>query len=370
MIRADDVCSRRWGRVEVPSAAMQAALVLPPRDRTSGFEVPTESDALRRHLADGTGRLVPVVAHLSFEQVIAENLELSRSERDSTVVVYVGPHLVLGSEEAESLDLPDRFEMAERYIDEQVDQGMEEAYRLVDSQNVDGARRSYSDVEQLLGREESPRHALVLVSLGELERQQGRNREARALLDRALAIEPTHIGALSGRAALAQAEGESAIAAAMHYRLVSNLDSDEQRLETLRTVASESLMAARDAILHALELSPGERDLLERLRAIHEAAGNWQKAVTVGVQIAEALTAAHERALAFVRAARTASEKAGNRKLAVALYEAAIEDDPSVADAFEAIEAELVRSRDFAGLAKAYERQIERQPHRRGRRPR
>jgi tetratricopeptide (TPR) repeat protein len=339
---------------------MNAAILLPPRDKGIDFLTPTEPDGLRRHLADGTGRLIPVVAHLSFEQVLAENLELGRCDSGATLVVYVGPHVVLDRAQAESLELPDRFEMAEQYINEQVEQGMQEGYERVDGGDVEGARHSYTEVDKLLGQEDSPRHALVLVSLGELERKQGRIRQATALLERALAIAPTHIGALRGRAALAQQAGESAIAAAMLYRLVPNLDSDGQRLETLSTVASESLHAAKDAIEHALRLKPGDRELLERLRAIHEASGNWPEAVSVGVQLAEALSAPNERARAFVYAARMASERALNTQLAVALYEAAIEDEPSVAGAFEAIEAELVRSRDHAGLAQAYHRQIDR----------
>ena len=153
-----------------------------------------------------------MVAHLSFEQVLSENLELGRCDPGSTLVVYVGPHMLLDSSEAESLELPDRFEMAEQYIDEQVEQGMQDAYERVDAGDVEGARQSYAEID---GQEDSPRHALVLVSLGELERKQENIREATALLERALAIAPTHIGALRGRAALAQQAGESAIAAAM-----------------------------------------------------------------------------------------------------------------------------------------------------------
>ena len=44
----------------------------------------------------------------------------------------------------------------------------------------------------------------------------------------------------------------------------------------------------------------------------------------------------------------------------MALYEAAISDDPQVPGAFESIEATLVKSADGPGLADAYERQIDR----------
>jgi len=339
---------------------MRAAILLSPSQPPPGFTVPTEPPALREHLANATGRLVPIVAHLPFEQIIQESLELGAGDDDATLVLWVGPHLVLDAEAATALDLDDHFEMAEQYVDEEVEQGMADAFHKADDRDLEGARRNYLEVDRLLGQEDSPRHALVLVSLGELERQVGRTREASALLDRALAIAPTHIGALRGRAALAAQVDESAIAAAMHFRLVSQLDTDAERLETLGLVASESLSAARNAIIRALEIKPRDRDLLERLRAIHEASGEYREAVTIGVQIAEGIAVPKERALAFVQAARMASEKAANTQLAVALYEAAIEDDPSVAGAFEAVEAELLRTEDFAGVAKAYQRQLER----------
>src|ERR1044071_3688760 len=54
------------------------------------------------------------------------------------------------------------------------------------------------------------------------------------------------------------------------------------------------------------------------------------------------------------------ANRAKNTARAVALYEAAISDDPQVPGAFESIEATLVKSSDGPGLPDAYERQIER----------
>jgi tetratricopeptide (TPR) repeat protein len=128
----------------------------------------------------------------------------------------------------------------------------------------------------------------------------------------------------------------------------------------LSTVASQSLGAAADAIQRALVLQPHDRSLLERLRAVHEARGNWERAVGVAVELAEATGLPDARARALVEAARFCSERTGNTARAVALYEAAIEDDPQVAGAFAAIEEELIRAEDFRGVASAYERQLER----------
>jgi tetratricopeptide (TPR) repeat protein len=54
------------------------------------------------------------------------------------------------------------------------------------------------------------------------------------------------------------------------------------------------------------------------------------------------------------------ARRTGDVTRAVALYEAAIADDPSAPGAFEAIEAVLLKNADFSAVARAYERQIER----------
>jgi hypothetical protein len=68
----------------------------------------------------------------------------------------------------------------------------------------------------------------------------------------------------------------------------------------------------------------------------------------------------HERARALGAAARFCAQRTGNTSRAVALYEAAIEDDPEVDGAFTAIEQILRNRGDVRELAKAYARQLER----------
>jgi hypothetical protein len=82
--------------------------------------------------------------------------------------------------------------------------------------------------------------------------------------------------------------------------------------------------------------------------------------VGVAVQLAEGMSGREQRARALVEAARLCSRRTGNTPRAVALYEAAIEDDPQVPSAFAAIENELLRAEDFRGVSAAYERQLER----------
>jgi tetratricopeptide (TPR) repeat protein len=185
-------------------------------------------------------------------------------------------------------------------------------------------------------------------------------RDATSYLDLALAIFPAHRAAVAQRLAIAKDMEEHAIAAAVGLRSFRFAETDEDRLKVLDDVVREALASASSALRAALQIKRGDRNLLERVCAIHEAAGEYVDAVNVSVSLAESEPDPSARARAFVAAADLCAGKAGNVDRAVALYEAAIADDPATPGAFEAIEKVLLDSGDVEGTERAYVRQIER----------
>jgi tetratricopeptide (TPR) repeat protein len=302
-------------------------------------------------------RLVPVSAGLA--AAFARALEVDANEHPADVLMIVAEsHRLLDADAAKTIGLERAVQEAKEEDDRDVERWMSEAYEAMTADDPERAEACYLAADRRLGEVFGPRRALVLVSLGDIARAGGRVVEAVEWFDRALAIAPSHIGALRGRAAIALDRGEHAEAAALHHRLVKSLETDAERSETLSMIATQCLAGARDAIRRALEIDPGDRSLLERLRAVHEAGGQWDDAVGVAVQLAEGTGSREHRARALVEAARLCSRRTGNIARAVALYEAAIEDDPQVPGAFTAIENELLRAEDFGGVAAAYERQL------------
>ncbi len=283
-------------------------------------------------------------------------LDIPEEDDPATLVLCVSEYQVRHGEAAEQLD--DAVEEADRLAHQAIAASFTHATDSHNGGQLDEARAAFEHAELLLRGDNGPRRVLVLISLAEIDRVQGNGDAAVSWLDRALAIAPTHRGALEARIAIAQDRGESSLAAALLERLVSRLETSGKKVEVLRDIADESLKAARAAIGHASALMPGAVHLLERLRAVNEAAGLWDEAVSALVQIAEFTPEPERRAQVLVDAARLCSERAHQAQRAVALYEAAIEDDPHVAGAFGAIEAELVRAADAEGLAAAYSRQI------------
>ena len=244
--------------------------------------------------------------------------------------------------------------------DDRVEDAIARGARLLDESAWDAAREAYLAADVLLAHENSMRRAEVFSCLASIERERGEVGQAAVLLDRALAIFPAHRGALQARIELARTSGDAVTLAALLARQIHFAESVDERVTTLTEMAHESLRAVGQALTDAVALRPGDPDLLNRLRAVYEAAGRYDDAVNASVALAEAQADPGERARTLVSAAKLCTERVGNVGRAVALYEAAIADDPGVPGAFEAIEAVLENDQDWPGLERAYARQLER----------
>ena len=324
-----------------------------------------EPERIGEWIGDVLDQVVVVPGGSVLEGRVLEALGQS-AEGEGVLLVPVERQMRFGPDDPASAEVTTALENSEKRAADKFDARAATAFELQASGKLEAAERLYRSLDAVLGAEASDRHALLLVRLAGLAEQQQKLDEAAGWLDRALAIAPGHLGALRGRARLAHALGEEAVAAAMLHRVIRSSESDLKRLEMLIELGRESLDAARRALAEAADLKKGDLSMLERLQAVHEAAADWDQAVGVGVRIAEATEDRRERARALVRAARLCSERTGNTARAVALFEAAIEDDPTVPGAFEAVEAELVRAEDHVGVAAAYRRQLDRLTHEEG----
>ena len=241
-----------------------------------------------------------------------------------------------------------------------IDDAMRRGSLAMDTGAFDDARGAYEEAESLLSHEYGPRRAEVLACLAALARADARVDDATALLDRALAVFPRHRSALAMRLEVARAAGDHPTATGLAARMVDLAETDEERVAALGGLTAEALASAAGAIEHALGVRGPDRGLFALLRTVRDAADDVVGAVNAAVSVAEATVDPRERAQAFVAAADLCATRARNVDRAVALYEAAIADDPATRGAFEAIESVLAESGDHQALAAAYERQLER----------
>ena len=305
-----------------------------------------------------SSEMVALSSSLATATALSAALDIPETDDPATLVLHVSEFDVRQGEAASQLDDP--IEDADRLAHQAIASTFTHATDLYNEGKLDEARVALERAESLLRGDIGPRRVLVLLSLAEIERVQGNIEAAVRWLDHTLAIAPTHRGALETRINIAQGNGEPSLAAALLERLVARLETSDKKVDALRVIADDSLQAARQAIEQASGLMPGDLSLLERLRAVNEASGRWGDAVSALVKIAEHTPESKARAKVLVDAARLCSERAHQSQRAVALYEAAIEDDPHVPGAFDAIEAELAQASDAQGLASAYLRQIAR----------
>jgi tetratricopeptide (TPR) repeat protein len=302
--------------------------------------------------------VVPLLPGVAVARQVPGALGLPDEADPATLVLHVDGSQVLRGEAAGSLD--EAFTRTAADTEQAIDALLGKAREQEAAGDLEAAAESARQAERWLAQADDARRVAVWYRLAHIARGQSNEAGAASLLDHVIALEPAHVDALRARAAIACDQGDGTLAAALLERLVPKLETSATRVEVLLAVADQSLKGARSALELAREFMPAGIHLLERLRAIEEAAGSWEAAVAVAVQIAELTEDPRLRARALVDAARLCSERMRHPQRAVALYEAAIQDDPEVAGAFEAIEAELVSAGDHAGLASAYQRQIER----------
>ncbi|MFW5741358.1 MAG: hypothetical protein ACOC1F_13440, partial [Myxococcota bacterium] len=245
-------------------------------------------------------------------------------------------------------------------LDAAIEQSVAEAAAHLREQRWEEAERCYRDSLRRMGEETGPRRAEVLVCLAEIAIAREAADEALVLLEQALHAFPKHEGAVRRALDLTVRAGRHTESMVFRRRLLAlGIDEDEQTAQYRALVHDAAALA-----VESLEALRGRSvtgfDTLERLRAAHETAGNAIHAADVMVAQAEAVAEPRERARAMVRAAEFCAERTGKTARAVALYEAAIADDPAVQGAFEAIERVLVQREDWPELEKAYRRQAQR----------
>ncbi|MBK7582017.1 MAG: hypothetical protein IPI67_17650 [Myxococcales bacterium] len=334
---------------------MRIVLVLdPPVYKTS----PTAW--LRETLDAKEVSLVSLPAVDPLTRALAQALGAHQPGDDGFIVLARAGTGLCDAREWEELGLHKRVRRIEPVEDPAVEGAIREGREHFDRGDWERAHRAYSTADSLLAWEHGPRRAEVLVCLANIEAARGATQTTTALLDRALAIFPDHLAALRQRIDLARKTHDAATAAALRRRLLNQAASDAERADLLSSIADDSLTATTEALEQALTLRPKDPRLLERLQATLEAAGRWREAVDAKVALSETIPSPRDRARSLTAAAGMCARRTNDVPRAVALYEAAIADDPAAPGAFEAIEAVLLKNEDFRGIEQAYVRQLER----------
>jgi tetratricopeptide (TPR) repeat protein len=143
---------------------------------------------------------------------------------------------------------------------------------------------------------------------------------------------------------------------------------DEEKtdlLEELADICLEKLGRPDDgiaALQSALALAPSRRSVLHKLLGAYTAAQRWPGALTTLGKLAELEPAPALRAKYRYASAVIHRDELASPAEALDLFHRALDDDPEMHKAWEAMERLLTESQDWKGLARAYRKMIKRLP--------
>ncbi|MBI2894296.1 MAG: tetratricopeptide repeat protein [Deltaproteobacteria bacterium] len=230
------------------------------------------------------------------------------------------------------------------------------------------ARALYAEFLSRYGKDlPKDERAIVLYRLGESKRQAGEMEASLGSLAEAIELDPRNVKALEAKAAVhvALSQWEDAIRS---KRLLMDLASETERHSLLVEVGdmlSEKLgdrQKAAKSYSAALEIKPNDRNVLTRLMQVYSDEKDWTKLVEVVLKIAELIDDPRQLAKYHNTAAAICHREAGKPDQALGYYDMALDNDPTMLKAFEAIVEILAEKQDWGGLERAYRKMIFRLP--------
>ncbi|MCA9543155.1 MAG: tetratricopeptide repeat protein [Myxococcales bacterium] len=201
---------------------------------------------------------------------------------------------------------------------------------------------------------------------GVIKLKVGERRKALDFFRKALDLEPNHRSTLERMVALHEAQGDWDDV--VHYRrqLVNLLEDGQEKFQGLMAIGEvlheqmRNTRLAIEAFEQALAVEPSSKLVLSKLLTIHEEAGNWDQAVQVLTQLAEMEADAKRQAKYFYAVGAIQRDYLKDAFTAVRTFDKALDADPSMLKAFQAIDKVLTDARDFERQDRYYRKMLKR----------
>jgi golgin subfamily B member 1 len=208
--------------------------------------------------------------------------------------------------------------------------------------------------------------ATIYARMGDVKRAQGKPREAENNYEKALSVEPGQRSALDGLIDLALEAKEPRRAIEWRRKRLVGLDSAEEIVAELvviaRTHAQElgDTRAAAEALEEAHAIAPGNRAVLDDLRAAYEKLHRWPRVVELLAEAGGLSEDPITRAALRFAAADVALGRLRDEERGLSLLERALEDDPRHDQALQALVAVRSARNEWQALDAVYTRLIDR----------
>ncbi|MFO0679268.1 MAG: hypothetical protein U0169_22260 [Polyangiaceae bacterium] len=246
-----------------------------------------------------------------------------------------------------------------------VDSLTREAENARNRGDLEGAVASYKKALMLASQGTPEMRANIYANLGELKLSQGDTRAAENNYEKALAEKPGLDSALIALTLILTTE--KAWPRVAHYRrlMVVAAKSDSERVSGLFELAKlfEGPMADLDAAVRAMDEAraamPNDVAVLARLSELATKAGQWTKVAEVATDTAKASKEPKERAANYFVAADVLLGRVRDEVRGLEFLELALFADPDHEKALFSLEAVRTRRKEWAELARIYNRLVE-----------
>lgn len=223
---------------------------------------------------------------------------------------------------------------------------------------VDEALACFKRALGKLGTTSSPERAEVYVRMARVMRSRGKIRVAISNYDKALGIVPEHVAALSGVIELQVEQENWRAVQSCEAKFFGHASHDENTLFEQLLASGERWLkqepdTAEQRFLRASELVPARTEPLQRLASLYGEQGKIERALDIEEQLAGRLEALPERARALMKLGDLCIGK-GLEERAYAYYVGALEADPFLLEALEALATACAEAQEWGELERAY----------------
>ncbi len=206
--------------------------------------------------------------------------------------------------------------------------------------------------------------------LGTIKNRQNEPRKALNYFEKALEVDPHHEETLTAVIAL-QSSGATpdweGVISAKRALIDISPDGDAQfalwkdigELSATKLNNKDKAAAAYSA---ALDLRPDDYPLLHTLLELYTTSRRWTDAISIIDRIVEIEKDPPRRAKYHYTAAVLLRDELGMNDEAVERFNTVLDDDPSMLKAFQAVDTQLTRSKDWKALERAYRKMLKRLP--------
>ncbi len=208
----------------------------------------------------------------------------------------------------------------------------------------------------------------VCFRLGRIKQGQGHTQEAIQYFEKALALTGDHRPTLEALVEVYAAVGDWQEVIATKRQILDSVLEGAERFQLLVEIGGlwlgkeNNTAKAIDAYEEARDLQPDDDGLLHKLLDVYNKASDWEKMAGILEALAEKDSAPRRQALVLFTLGKLYrdADKLDDAARAVEIFGRALDVNPELLDAFEAIDKLLTQQKDWSRLEREYRRMLHR----------